>query len=88
MAAFRQFTERDWPGLLVVMRDSVHSIYRYITYSTFLLEETKNALNALFYWENRRMAEREGFEPPVLFRYTRFPGVRFKPLSHLSDSRL
>ena|GEM_PF-1296725 len=30
------------------------------------------------------MAERGGFEPPVRLRYTRFPGVRFKPLSHLS----
>src|SRR4051812_40255599 len=30
------------------------------------------------------MAEREGFEPTVLFRYSRFPGVRLKPLSHLS----
>jgi hypothetical protein len=31
------------------------------------------------------MAEREGFEPTVLFRYSRFPGVRLKPLSHLSN---
>ena len=31
-----------------------------------------------------KLAEREGFEPSVLFRYTRFPGARFKPLSHLS----
>ena len=30
------------------------------------------------------LAEREGFEPTVLLRYSRFPGVRFKPLSHLS----
>ena len=30
------------------------------------------------------LAERGGFEPPVLFRYSRFPGVRLKPLSHLS----
>jgi hypothetical protein len=30
------------------------------------------------------VAEREGFEPTVLFRYSRFPGVRLKPLSHLS----
>ena len=28
MAAFRQFTERDWPGLLVVMRDAVQSVHR------------------------------------------------------------
>jgi predicted nuclease of predicted toxin-antitoxin system len=28
MAAFRQFKEGDWPGLLVVMRDSVQSIHR------------------------------------------------------------
>ncbi|MSU61930.1 MAG: hypothetical protein EXS31_05985 [Pedosphaera sp.] len=28
MAAFRQFTEHDWPGLLVVMRDTVQSIQR------------------------------------------------------------
>lgn len=27
-AAFRQFTEHDWPGLLVVMRDSVQSVHR------------------------------------------------------------
>jgi hypothetical protein len=33
------------------------------------------------------VAEREGFEPTVLFRYSRFPGVRLKPLSHLSGSR-
>jgi hypothetical protein len=30
------------------------------------------------------MAERGGFEPPVLFRHSRFPGVRVKPLCHLS----
>jgi len=28
MAAFRQFGETDWPGLLVVMRDTVQSVYR------------------------------------------------------------
>ena len=28
MAAFRQFAERDWPGLLVVMRDTVQSVHR------------------------------------------------------------
>ena len=28
MAALRQFPESDWPGLLVVMRDSVQSVYR------------------------------------------------------------
>ena len=28
MAAFRQFPERDWPGLLVVMRDAVQSVHR------------------------------------------------------------
>lgn len=28
MAAFRQFTEKDWPGLLVVMRDAVQSVHR------------------------------------------------------------
>ncbi len=31
------------------------------------------------------MAEREGFEPTVVFSYSRFPGVRLKPLSHLSN---
>jgi hypothetical protein len=30
------------------------------------------------------LAEREGFEPTVVFSYSRFPGVRLKPLSHLS----
>ncbi len=30
------------------------------------------------------MAERAGFEPTVVFSYSRFPGVRLKPLSHLS----
>jgi hypothetical protein len=30
------------------------------------------------------MAEREGFEPSVVFSYARFPGVCLKPLSHLS----
>src|SRR5665213_3147762 len=33
---------------------------------------------------NFKMAEREGFEPPVLIRHSRFPGVRVKPLCHLS----
>lgn len=28
MVAFRQFTEREWPGLLVVMRDTVQSVHR------------------------------------------------------------
>ena len=28
MAAFRQFREKEWPGLLVVMRDEVQSIHR------------------------------------------------------------
>lgn len=28
IAAFRQFSDGDWPGLLVVMRDWVQSIYR------------------------------------------------------------
>lgn len=28
MAAFAQFSVRDWPGLLVVMRDVVQSTYR------------------------------------------------------------
>ncbi|MDB6054243.1 MAG: hypothetical protein JWN25_1766 [Verrucomicrobiales bacterium] len=32
--------------------------------------------------------ERGGFEPPVLFRYSRFPGVRLKPLSHLSTDNV
>ena len=27
MAAFEQFTEQDWPGLLVVMRDAVQSTH-------------------------------------------------------------
>ncbi len=34
------------------------------------------------------MAEREGFEPTVVFSYSRFPGVRLKPLSHLSNQLL
>src|SRR5678816_4019064 len=33
------------------------------------------------------MAEREGFEPSVVFSYARFPGVCLKPLSHLSTTR-
>ena len=28
MAALRQFTEQEWPGLLVVMRDAVQSVHR------------------------------------------------------------
>jgi predicted nuclease of predicted toxin-antitoxin system len=28
MAAFRHFPERGWPGLLVVMRDTVQSVHR------------------------------------------------------------
>lgn len=28
MAALRLFAEKDWPGLTVVMRDSVQSVYR------------------------------------------------------------
>ena len=31
------------------------------------------------------MAERGGFEPPVRIRHSRFPGVRVKPLCHLSN---
>ena len=31
------------------------------------------------------MAERGGFEPPVPFEDSRFPGVRVKPLCHLSN---
>ena len=32
------------------------------------------------------LAEREGFEPSLrLSPYTRFPGVRLKPLIHLSE---
>src|SRR6187551_3890344 len=35
------------------------------------------------------MAERVGFEPTVrIATYTRFPGVRLKPLIHLSDERI
>ena len=30
------------------------------------------------------LAERSGFEPEVGLPYTRFPGVRLKPLIHLS----
>ena len=28
VSAFSQFTEQDWPGLLVVMRDTVQSVWR------------------------------------------------------------
>ncbi len=28
MAEFRQFTEQDWPGMMVVMRDNVQSVRR------------------------------------------------------------
>ena len=28
VAAFRQFPEREWPGLFVVMRDTVQSVHR------------------------------------------------------------
>jgi hypothetical protein len=35
-----------------------------------------------------KMAEREGFEPSVVFSYARFPGVCLKPLSHLSNQKL
>ncbi len=28
LAAFRQFTDRDWPGLLLVVRDAVQSVHR------------------------------------------------------------
>lgn len=28
LAAFRQYAEPDWPGLLVVMRDTVQSVHR------------------------------------------------------------
>jgi predicted nuclease of predicted toxin-antitoxin system len=28
MAAFRQFPENEWPGLLVMMRDEVQSVHR------------------------------------------------------------
>ncbi len=33
-----------------------------------------------------RLAERGGFEPPVRIRHSRFPGVRVKPLCHLSTA--
>jgi hypothetical protein len=35
----------------------------------------------------RKLAERVGFEPTVVFSYARFPGVCLKPLSHLSAQR-
>ncbi len=48
-------------------------------------ENRKGALEAgARQWWNLKMAEREGFEPTVRFRYSRFPGARLKPLSHLS----
>src|SRR5271156_3436923 len=34
--------------------------------------------------ENLKLAERGGFEPPIPLGYSRFPGVRVKPLCHLS----
>ena len=53
--------------------------------------------NALGLWEHptgsamkgreEKLAEREGFEPPVGISYARFPGVCLKPLSHLSASK-
>ena len=33
---------------------------------------------------NKKMAERQGFEPWMVINHTRFPGVRLKPLGHLS----
>ena len=33
------------------------------------------------------MAERGGFETPIPFEYSRFPGVRVKPLCHLSTRK-
>ena len=36
--------------------------------------------------ENLKLAERGGFEPPIPLGYSRFPGVRVKPLCHLSTS--
>ncbi len=38
----------------------------------------------LFWQWERKLAERGGFEPPIPFGYSRFPGVRVKPLCHLS----
>ena len=49
-----------------------------------LAEARRNSPNTCKHWLELKLAEREGFEPTVLFRYSRFPGVRFKPLSHLS----
>lgn len=34
----------------------------------------------------KTLEERGGFEPPVVFSYSRFPGVCLKPLSHLSTA--
>ena len=34
--------------------------------------------------EEDNLAERGGFEPPVGFSHSRFPGVCIKPLCHLS----
>ena len=28
LAAFRQFTDRDWPGLLLIVRDAVQSVHQ------------------------------------------------------------
>ncbi len=32
-----------------------------------------------------KVEEREGFEPSIRITYTHFPGVRLKPLGHLSN---
>ena len=38
--------------------------------------------------ENLKLAERGGFEPPTALGCSRFPGVRVKPLCHLSTTSL
>jgi hypothetical protein len=37
---------------------------------------------------NLKLAERGGFEPPIPLGYSRFPGVRVKPLCHLSTQAI
>ena len=48
-------------------------------------DKQKTRQNLLFWRALLNLAERGGFEPPIAFDYSRFPGVRVKPLCHLSE---
>ena len=50
--------------------------------------QTHKIILPLILLPETNMAESGGFEPPIPFEYSRFPGVRVKPLCHLSNRSL